>query len=589
MKRLLKYFDGYKLTSLLGPFFKLLEAAFELIIPLVVSTMIDKGIIAGDKAYCTRMVFVMILLGFVGFMSAITAQYFAARSAIGFAGNVRSALFRHMQSLSYSDMDRLGTGTLITRMTSDVNQMQNGVNMALRLLLRSPLIVFGAMIMAFTQDVHAAVIFVIVIPILAIIVFAIIAVTIPGYKKVQAKLDRVLNLTRENANGVRVIRAFGNEEEEVEKFAEANDGLRELQNKVGRISAYTNPLTYVVINFAIMALIYVCGIRVDSGKMSTGVTVALYNYMSQILVELIKLANLIITITKALASANRVADILETKPGMKDGEKSFGEFKKTASGTKETPVVEFDHAFISYAGGGQGALSDVNFSVSRGETVGIIGGTGSGKSTLVNLIPRFYDVTGGAVRVNGCDVRDLKLSELRKHIGIVMQHAVLFKGDIRSNLAFSNGEASDEEMLAALKDAQMGDFSLEREVTQGGGNLSGGQKQRISVARALVRKPDILILDDSSSALDYATDLAMRTAIKKLDYEPTTFIVSQRCASVAHADKIIVLDDGHVAGMGSHSELLRSNEVYREIYNSQVKSEEGIKDELLSEESEVPE
>ena len=586
MRRLLKYFDGYKLTSLLGPFFKLLEAAFELVIPIVVSLLIDKGIAAGDKAYCIKMVLIMILLGFVGFMSSIIAQYFAARSAIGFAGNVRLALFKHMQTLSFSDMDRLGTGTLITRMTSDVNQMQNGVNMALRLLLRSPLIVFGAMIMAFTQDVHAAVIFVIVIPVLAIIVFAIIAVTIPGYKKVQTKLDRVLNLTRENANGVRVIRAFGNEEEEVEKFGEANDTLRNLQNKIGRISAYTNPLTYVVINFAVMALIYVCGVRVDNGKMSAGVTVALYNYMSQILVELIKLANLIITITKALASANRVADILDTVPGMKDGEESFVELKESASGKSEIPVVEFDHAFISYAGGGQGALSDVTFKVRRGETVGIIGGTGSGKSTLVNLIPRFYDVTGGAVRVNGYDVRDVKLSELRRSIGIVMQKAVLFKGDVQSNLAFSNPDATDDEMKEALNDAQMGKFGLGREITQGGGNLSGGQKQRISVARALVRKPEILILDDSSSALDYATDLAMRTAIKKLDYRPTTFIVSQRCASVSHADKIVVLDDGHVAGIGSHLELLKTNEVYREIYNSQVKSEEGVTDDY-SEESEV--
>ena len=575
MKRLMKYFKGYRLTAALGPFFKLLEALFELAIPLVVAAIIDKGIGNSDRDYCLKMAGLLVLLGFIGFASSITAQYFAARSAVGFAANVRRALFHHLQGLSFADADRLGTGTMITRITSDINQMQNGVNMALRLLLRSPFIVFGAMIMAFTQDVPSALIFVVVIPVLSIIVVSIMVLTIPRYKKVQSGLDNVLNLTRENVNGVRVIRAFGHEEREEEKFNAANEALRDLQYRTGRIASFTNPLTYVAINAAVMALIYVCGLRVDSGKISAGVTVALYNYMSQILIELIKLANLIITITKALASANRVADVMDIEPSMKDGESGLSGIDLGAFADGGEPLVEFDHAFISYAGGGQGALSDINLKVYRGETIGVIGGTGSGKSTLVNLIPRFYDVTGGAVRVFGRDVRDLKLSELRARIGMVMQKAVLFTGNVKSNLSFAKKDAGELEMIEALSAAQIGGLALDREVTQGGGNLSGGQKQRLSIARALIKRPDILILDDSSSALDYMTDLALRTTIKNLDYHPTAFIVSQRTQSVAHADKIVVLDDGHIAGIGTHEELLAGNETYREIYYSQVKSSEG--------------
>ena len=566
MKRLLKYFKGYRVTSILGPFFKLMEAVFELLVPLVVKKIIDNGIGKGDTDYCIRMAFLMMLLGFTGFVCSLIAQVFAAKSATGVAANVRSALFRHVQKLSFADTDRVGVETLITRMTNDVNLLQSGVNMALRLLLRSPFIVFGAMIMAFTQDFKAAMIFVIAIVVLFIIVIIIMYLTIPKYKFVQEKLDAVLNLTRENFNGVRVIRAFGNEEKEKEKFNKANDGLRDLQLGVGKISAYMNPLTYAGINVAIIALIYTCGIRVNIGDMTTGETVALYNYMSQILVELIKLANLMVTISKGLASANRIADVLEIEPGMN---LNLNLSEEDADEEPQAYAVEFEHAFIAYTGEGNGALSDVNLKVRLGETIGIIGGTGSGKSTMVNLIPRFYDVTSGAVRVFGKDVRDYNLNKLRNHIGIVMQKAVLLKGSVKSNLSFSNPEATEEEMKEALKCASI-DMPLDRTVSQGGNNLSGGQKQRISIARALVKKPEILILDDSASALDYATELALRQAIKSLPYHPATFIVSQRISSVSHADKIVVLDDGYVSGIGTHEELLKSNETYREIYNSQV-------------------
>lgn len=574
MTRLLKYFKEYRLTSVLGPIFKLLEAVFELIIPLVVKKIIDDGILTGNKGYCLHMSLFLVLLGFAGFLFSVIAQYFAAKSAVGFAANVRSALFRHLHGLSFSDMDQLGSGTMITRLTSDINQVQNGVNMALRLLLRSPFIVFGAMIMAFTQDVKAALIFVVAIPVLSVVIFSIIGYTIPKYKQVQRKLDRVLGLTRENVNGVRVIRAFCNEDSEEAKFSEANEALKNLQFRVGRISALMNPLTYVIINAAIMYLIYLCGVRVNNGLMTEGETIALYNYMSQILVELIKLANLIITITKALACANRIADVLAIEPGMVSGGEAV---EYTDDGG--APVVEFEHASIVYNAGAQEALSDVNLKVYPGETVGIIGGTGCGKTTLVHLIPRFYDVTSGTIKVFGKDVRELDLKQLRSRIGIVMQKAVLFKGDIESNLRFANEKADSAEMVSALESAQAAAFlKLDKENTkgldygieQGGNNLSGGQKQRVSIARALVKKPEILILDDSASALDYATDAALRTAVKNLSPKPTTFIVSQRSSSVQYADKIVVLDDGHVSGIGTHEELLENNEIYREIYYSQV-------------------
>ncbi|MBQ8280814.1 MAG: ABC transporter ATP-binding protein [Lachnospiraceae bacterium] len=586
MTRLLKYFKEYKLTSVLGPLFKLLEAVFELIIPLVVKRIIDNGIAVGDKGYCIQMSLVLVLLGFLGFVFSIIAQYFAAKSAVGFAANVRSALFAHVHSLSYSDIDKLGTSTMITRLTSDINQVQNGVNMGLRLLLRSPFIVFGAMIMAFTQDVKSALLFVVVIPILSVIVFSIIAYTIPKYKQVQARVDKVLGLTRENVNGVRVIRAFCNEDSEEKKFNDANDSLNALQLKVGRISALMNPLTYVIINAAIMFLIYACGVRVNNGLMTAGVTVALYNYMSQILVELVKLANLIITITKALACANRIADVMDIEPGMTSGSENVDIITKPDESHSEkadtgslTPVVEFDHASLAYNKGARESLSDVSLKVYQGETVGVIGGTGCGKTSFVHLIPRFYDATEGTVKVFGKDVKELDLKQLRNRIGIVMQKAVLFKGDVESNLAFANEYADNNEMVQALKDAQASAFlnldsrdkkGLSYSVEQGGNNMSGGQKQRISIARALVKKPDILILDDSASALDYATDAALRTAIKNLNPKPTTFIVSQRSSSVQYADKIVVLDDGRVSGIGTHEQLLETNEIYREIYYSQV-------------------
>ncbi len=572
MKKLLIYLRDYKKESVLGPLFKLLEASFELIVPLVVAAMIDTGIGSGDKGYIWRMCLIMAALGLIGLVCAVTAQYFAAKAAVGFATKLRHGLFAHIQSLSFSQMDKEGTSTLITRMTSDINQVQSGVNLVLRLFLRSPFIVFGAMLMAFTVDVKAALIFVVVIPVLSVIVFGIMLISIPLFKKVQEKLDGVMGITRENLTGVRVIRAFGEEEHEILKFDSETDALKHMQTFAGKISALMNPLTYVVINAGLVALIYVGALRVEAGILSQGQVVALVNYMSQILVELVKLANLIITVTKAVACGNRIQTILEIPAGMAGADLGTQGGDKY-SGSRGT--VEFDHVSLRYYKGGEEALTDIHFKAKRGDTIGVIGGTGSGKSSLVNLIPRFYDVEKGCVKVDGKDVREYPLSELRDKIGIVMQKAVLFQGTIRDNLLWGNENAGDEELWQALRTAQAEEFVLQKKdrlderIEQEGRNLSGGQKQRLSIARALVKKPEILILDDSASALDYATDAALRKSIKEMPGETTVFIVSQRASSLLHADLIIVLDDGEVAGMGTHGELLENCEVYQEIYYSQ--------------------
>lgn len=579
MKQLLIYMKDYKKESVLGPLFKLLEASFELFIPLVVASMIDKGIPAGDKGYIWRMCLVMAALGLIGLVCAVTAQYFAARAAVGFATRLRHGLFAHIQSLSFSQMDREGTATLITRMTSDINQVQSGVNLVLRLFLRSPFIVFGAMVMAFTVDVKAALIFVVVIPVLSVIVFGIMLISIPLFKKVQGGLDRVLGITRENLTGVRVIRAFGEEEGEIQKFDRETDALKRMQMVAAQISALMNPLTYVVINGGLVALIYVGALRVEAGILSQGQVVALVNYMSQILVELVKLANLIITVTKAVACGNRIQSVFEIPAGMESPENG------SAKEITQTGTVEFDHVCLRYHKGGEQALTDIHFKANPGDTIGVIGGTGSGKSSLVHLIPRFYDVEKGSVKVDGQDVREIPLEVLRGKIGIVMQEAVLFQGTIRENLLWGNENATDEELWEALRTAQAEEFVLQKEkgldekIEQEGRNLSGGQKQRLSIARALVKKPEILILDDSASALDYATDAALRKSIRSMPGKTTVFIVSQRASSLLHADQIIVLDDGEAAGMGTHDELLAGCEVYREIYYSQFekKQESGAK------------
>lgn len=582
MKKLLIYLSAYKKESVLGPLFKLLEASFELIVPLVVASMIDVGIVSNDKGYIVRMCLIMTALGMIGLVCSVTAQYFAAKAAVGFASRLRHGLFSHIQSLSFSQMDKEGTSTLITRMTSDINQVQSGVNLVLRLFLRSPFIVFGAMIMAFTVDVKAALIFMVVIPILSVIVFGIMLISIPMFKKVQGGLDKVLGITRENLTGVRVIRAFGEEEHEIQKFDRETDALKRLQMTAGRISALMNPLTYVVINAGLMVLIYVGALRVEAGILSQGQVVALVNYMSQILVELVKLANLIITVTKAVACGNRIQSIFEIPPGMDAPSRISEDSSKKASSVKdETGTVEFNHVSLRYHKGGEQALTDIHFKAGKGDTIGVIGGTGSGKSSLVNLIPRFYDVEQGCVRVDGRDVREYPLAMLRDKIGVVMQKAVLFQGTIRENLLWGNENATDEELWEAIKAAQAEEFVLQKRdkldemIAQEGRNLSGGQKQRLSIARALVKKPEILILDDSSSALDYATDAALRRSIKELPGETTVFIVSQRASSMLHADLIIVLDDGNVAGMGTHEELLKNCEVYQEIYYSQFEKKEG--------------
>jgi len=592
MKKLFVYLKDYKKESVLAPLFKLLEAFFELFVPLVMASIIDRGIgVSGnpDTGHIVRMGLCLLALAVVGLVSAVTAQFFAAKAAVGFSTKLRQAVFEHIQGLNFTNIDKAGTSTLITRMTSDINQVQSGVNMVLRLFLRSPIIVFGAMIMAFTIDVKSALIFVVAIPLLAVVVFGVMMITMPMYKKVQSALDKVLGITRENLTGVRVIRAFHQEEVEEKRFREQNNTLSHLQTAVARISAVMNPLTYVVVNGAIIALIYIGAIQVNVGNLTQGEVVAIINYMSQILVELVKLANLIITITKALACADRVAGVLAIPSG-EEVQKVQGAFdapareeKNGATGAAESapqPYLEFDHVSLTYQGAGDKTLQDMNFRVERGQTIGIIGGTGSGKSSLVNLIPGFYPATEGCIRLEGQDIRDIPAKELRRRVGVVPQKAVLFKGTVRSNLQWGKPDATDEELWQAIDTAQARevvegkDGKLDAEIAQNGKNLSGGQRQRLTIARALVRKPEILILDDSASALDYATDAKLRQALKEVEKGTTTFIVSQRASTIRHADQIIVLDDGMIAGMGTHEELLEKCEVYQEIYYSQFEREE---------------
>ncbi len=570
MKKLFIYLRDYRKESVLGPLFKLLEAGFELIVPLVVAAIIDKGIGSGDQEYIIKMCLVLVALGLVGLFCSVTAQYFAAKASVGFVKKLRHALYSHIQGFSYQTLDKVGISTLITRMTSDMNQVQTGLNLALRLLLRSPFVVFGAMIMAFTIDVQAALWFAAAIPVLSVVVFGIMLMSIPLYKKVQGLLDKVLGATRENLTGVRVLRAFGKEEAEIASFEEKNEALTDMQKYVGRISALMNPVTYVIINLAILFLIHTGAVRVEAGLITQGAVVALYNYMSQILVELIKLANLIINITKSVACGKRIQGVLD----MPAGETAETGLEKGDSKYR----VQFVHAGICYNEGADPALTDVSFAVLPGETVGVIGGTGSGKSTLVNLIPRFYEATEGRVFIDGQDVKAVDPAELRQRVGVVPQKAVLFKGTIRDNLRWGNENASDEDIMQAVRIAQAEDVvvskgGLDAPVEQGGRNLSGGQRQRLTIARALVRKPDILILDDSSSALDFATDAALRKALREMDERPTVFIVSQRTSSIQQADQIIVLDDGKAAGAGDHFGLLETCPVYREIYESQFKKE----------------
>lgn len=610
MKELLKYIKDYKKECVLGPLFKLLEACFDLTVPIVMAKIIDEGIAKSDSHFILVYGGVLILLAAVGLLSSITAQYFAAKAAVGFATNLRHGLFKHIESLSFTEMDTVGISTLITRMTSDINQMQSGVNMALRLFLRSPFIVFGAAVMAFTVDVKAAIVFAVVIPILAVVVLGIMAVSMPLYRKVQAGLDGILGRTRQNLTGVRVIRAFDKEEAEKEDFNNENQILTNLQLLVGKISALTNPVTYIFLNVALVVLLYVGAIRVDGGLLTQGKVIALVNYMSQILVELIKLANTIVLSTKAVACGNRIQSVFEMKPSIMDDfvsdDEEFGSMKKSDSAessklTDEENVlgsekelinksadsiskgaeVVFENVDLTYKGAGDKSLENISFTAPAGSTIGIIGGTGSGKSSLVNLIPRFYDATAGKVLIDGKNVKDYKVSEVRSIVGIVMQKAVLFKGSIRENMKWGNDKATDDEINFALENAQAAEIVAGKEggldymIEQSGRNLSGGQKQRFTIARALVRRPKVLILDDSASALDFTTDAKLRKSLKQLGYEPTTFIVSQRTSSIKHADMILVLDDGKVVGKGTHDELLENCEVYHEIYMSQFKDKKA--------------
>jgi len=572
MKKLSVYLKGYITESILGPLFKLLEATFELFVPIVIKSIVDTGIGQADKGYIIRMCLVLVILGIIGMVCSITAQYFAAKAAVGFTTKLRRALFKHIGQLSYSEIDTLGTSSMITRMTSDMNQVQSGLNLTLRLLLRSPFIVFGAMIMAFTVDTRAAFTFVVAIPALSVVVFAIMFASIPLYKKVQQRLDRVLNSTRENLTGVRVIRAFGLEEKEIAEFDKRNEELTATQKFVGGISALMNPLTYVIINLAIIWLIHIGAVRVSMGLLTQGAVLALYNYMSQILVELIKFATLIISITKAVASANRISAVFDIKSSLE--EKDILPQK-----VQSEYAVEFRNVGLKYQNAQDESLSNISFAVRHGEVVGIIGGTGSGKTSLINLIPRFYDATSGEVLVDGVNVKDYPLEVLRDKVGIVPQKAVLFKGSIRDNMRWGKKDATDEEIMEAIAIAQAGEIVSQKKegldfiIEQGGKNLSGGQRQRFTIARALVKKPEILILDDSASALDFATDAALRKALREMPGNTTVFIVSQRTSSIQHADIIIVLDDGQMVGIGKHEELLEKCEVYREIYESQFKKE----------------
>ena len=573
------YLKDYKKESILAPLFKLLEAFFELMVPLVMANIIDYGISNRNMGYIGKMGLLLLLLGVVGLASSITAQFFAAKAAVGVSTKLRQALFDHIEDLSFTDIDKAGTSTMITRMTSDVNQVQSGINMTLRLFLRSPIIVFGAMIMAFTIDVKCALIFVVAIPLLSIVVFGIILSTIPMYKKVQSRLDQVLGITRENLTGVRVIRAFHQEAKEEERFRENNEALSAMQIFVGKISACMNPVTYIIVNGAIIALIYTGAVQVNIGNLSQGEVVAIINYMNQILVELVKLANLIVTMTKALACADRVASVFEIGA---DAAYMGAQNQKLADKVdKSAPFLDFKHVSLTYQGAGAPTLQDMNFTVNRGDTVGIIGGTGSGKTSLVNLIPGFYPATEGEILLEGRDIKTMSDEELRGRIGVVPQKAVLFKGTIRSNLRWGKPDATEEEMWKALELAQASevvegkDGKLDATVAQNGKNFSGGQRQRLTIARALVREPEILILDDSASALDYATDAKLRAALRTLEDKTTTFIVSQRASTIRHADKIIVLDDGEIAGVGTHDDLLKDCTVYQEIYYSQYPEQRG--------------
>jgi len=606
MKELSKYIKDYQKECVLGPLFKLLEACFDLTVPIVMAKIIDDGIAKNDSHFILVYGGILVILAAVGLLSSITAQYFAAKAAVGFATNLRHGLFKHIESLSFTEMDTVGISTLITRMTSDINQMQSGVNLALRLFLRSPFIVFGAAVMAFTVDVKAAIVFAVVIPLLAIVVLGIMVISMPLYRKVQAGLDKILGRTRQNLTGVRVIRAFDKEEAEKVDFNNENQTLTNMQLLVGKIAALTNPMTYVFLNAALVVLLYVGAIRVDGGRLTQGMVIALVNYMSQILVELIKLANTIVVSTKAVACGKRIQSVFEMKPsitddaqtgkiedGLRDAENvQTGETGNSLKDTENAPVSEhendfqgaevvFDNVDLTYKGAGDKSLSNISFTAPAGSTIGIIGGTGSGKSSLVNLIPRFYDATSGSVNIDGKNVKDYKVREVRNLVGIVMQKAVLFKGSIRDNMKWGNDQASDEEINFALENAQAAEVVAGKEggldymLEQNGRNLSGGQKQRFTIARALVRKPKVLILDDSASALDFATDAKLRKSLKQLGYRPTTFIVSQRTSSIQHADMILVLDDGKIVGKGTHDELLKTCEVYNEIYMSQFKDKKA--------------